>query len=454
MADVSTEQMGRLLEIAKQSEEESHDTFFQRREDQAQQLVPSSQVAPHLDVEKGNWKSALSKRQQGENQVIDQRDPGNAALILANDDRWSRVIAFDEFAHKVVWRRDPPPVAGMKAPEGQIKDEDLIYIQHWLRMVYGLRFNSQAVFSAVQHAAKLHSTHPVREWLAAMEWDGRERLNTWLAEYFNAKDNPITSKIGRWWMLGAVARIFKPGCQVDSTLVLEGQQGAGKSSGMEVLAGSEWFCPTLGDLRQKDTIDRLHRSAWVVEIPELDSFKGQRSSKIKEFLTVRVDRYRPPYGHFTLVRPRQCVFVATTNEDAYLQDATGNRRFWPVKIGRVEFKRLIQDREQLWAEAVQCYRGGERWWPQCADDEDGLADVQSVRFQVDPWEEIISEWLSGQGASVSMVEVLRYLDIEKERWDKLAQMRVGKIMCRLRWDRARTTHDGKRVYRYMRPESK
>jgi len=158
-----------------------------------------------------------------------------------------------------------------------------------------------------------------------------------------------------------VARIFDPGCQNDHALILEGSQGAGKSSVTRILFGP-WTDDELGDIGSKDTAMRL-RGIWCIELAELDALDRKESTSIKAFLTRRIDRYRPPYGKREIEVPRQCVFIGTTNREDYLSDSTGNRRFWTVKTfpvvnGRFDLSGLQNVREQLWAEAVQARRRG------------------------------------------------------------------------------------------------
>jgi predicted P-loop ATPase len=143
--------------------------------------------------------------------------------------------------------------------------------------------------------------------------------------------------------------------------VLEGKQGAGKSSILRALAGDEWFHDGLSDMHGKDASAAL-RGKWIIELPELSAMRRSDTEAVKAFLSRTEERYRPAYGRTEVIKPRRCVFAGTTNRNDYLTDDTGERRFWPVTVGAVKLDELTQDREQIWAEAVDLYRNGARWW--------------------------------------------------------------------------------------------
>jgi predicted P-loop ATPase len=154
---------------------------------------------------------------------------------------------------------------------------------------------------------------------------------------------------------------MKPGEQVDHVLVLAGQQGAGKTQTARILAlEPEYFLGNLPDLRNKDAALVLP-GRWIVELAELSAVRRAEVEATKSFITQREDTYRPPYGRRTVSIPRQCVFIGTTNETLFLRDRTGNRRWWPVSVGKVDLELLQKDVEQLWAEAVHLYQLGQPW---------------------------------------------------------------------------------------------
>lgn len=376
--------------------------------------------------------------------------PFNVALILGNDRRWTGVVAYDSFSSKIRKMRTPP----YGGKPGDWSDLDDVRVTLWLADVYGLRVKSAAVLEAVNAVAHDNAFHPVREYLDGLEWDQTPRLEQWLQQRLGVPDNEYARKVGKRWVLSAVARVFEPGCKADSVLILEGIQGAGKSTSMAVLGGT-WFMDTPFNLGDKDGYQAI-RGKWIIELGELDAFNKAESTRAKQFFSASVDTYRESYGRRVLDVPRQCVFVGTTNQDEYLKDDTGNRRYWPVTCTKVDIEGLRADRDQLWAEAVACYRAGHVWWVE-RDETEVFAAEQDQRYQADMWEEPIIKYLVDKhiGASVTGAHILEHaLNIDPSHWDKPSQMRVGKIMHRLKWPRRRqgASPSGTRGYVYMKPD--
>jgi putative DNA primase/helicase len=324
----------------------------------------------------------------------------------------------------------------------------------WLAQQYNLRVKSTQVIEAVSVVAHDHAFHPVREYLHKLEWDRVPRLESWLTDVMGVQASDYSAKVGKRWMLSAVGRVMRPGCKADSVMILEGAQGAGKSTAMSILGG-EWFMDTPFALGDKDGFQAI-RGKWIVELGELDSFNKAESTKAKQFFSASTDTYRESYGRRTNDVPRQCVFVGTTNQDEYLKDATGNRRYWPVACTKVDLELLREIRDQLWAEAMFCYEAGDIWWV-TPDEAPTFAEAQEERFVVDEWEGPILTWLeeSQIGETTSGSEVLtNALKLDFGHWGKPEQMRVGAIMHRLGWRRTRMpalAKSGQRPWAYKKP---
>lgn len=375
--------------------------------------------------------------------------PFNVALILGNDRRWKGVIAYDSFSSKIRKLKTPP--YGGQA--GDWTDLDDVRVCLWLADVWGLCVKSTTVLEAVNSVAHDNAYHPVREYLDGLAWDGTPRLEQWLQNHLGVADGDYARKVGKRWMLSAVARVFSPGCKADSVLILEGLQGEGKSTSMAVLGG-EWFMDTPFNLGDKDGYQAI-RGKWVIELGELDAFNKAESTRAKQFFSASVDTYRESYGRRVVDVPRQCVFVGTTNQDEYLKDDTGNRRYWPVTCTKVDLDGLRANRDQLWAEAMAAFRAGDRWWVE-RDETELFSAEQDQRYQADMWEEPIIEYLAKQfiGEAVTGAHILeKALNIDPSHWGKPEQMRVGKIMHRLKWPRRRkgSGPGGHRGYEYLRP---
>ena len=394
----------------------------------------------------GGWKDQLARTENGS--LIAHMQ--NVELILGNDERWAGVIAFSAFSSKIVKLRTPPYGGGT----GDWGDIDDIRVMKWLAQQYNLRVKASSVIEAVSVVAHDHSFHPVRNYLNKLEWDRVPRLDTWLNTVMGVAQSGYSAKVGKRWMISAVARVMRPGCKADSVMILEGGQGEGKSTAMSILGG-DWFMDTPFALGDKDGFQAI-RGKWIIELGELDSFNKAESTKAKQFFSASTDTYRESYGRRTNDVPRQCVFVGTTNQDEYLKDATGNRRYWPVACTKVDLEQLREIRDQLWAEAMFCYEAGEIWWVN-RDETAMFSEAQDERFVVDEWEGPILNWLeeSQIGETTSGSEVLASaLKLDFGHWGKPEQMRVGAIMHRLGWRRVRLpalAKSGQRPWAYKKP---
>jgi predicted P-loop ATPase len=231
--------------------------------------------------------------------------------------------------------------------------------------------------------------HPVRNYLDGLAWDGKPRLNDWLTTYLSADDTELSRAFGRAVLIAAVRRIRHPGTKFDTVLVLEGKQGTGKSTAIKILASPEFFSDQ--EILSPDAKQQMEalEGIWLFELSELGGMYRAQLDGMKAFISRTTDRGRPAWGRFREDRPRQVIFIATTNDEKYLRDSTGNRRFWPVKTGQIDLEALRQDRDQLWAEAAHHEAQGdsiiipENLWPLAAK-------AQEERLEDDPWLDILA----------------------------------------------------------------
>lgn len=385
----------------------------------------------------------------------------NTQHILMHDEKWADVLGYCEFSYRVI-KRQPPPFPGGRVGEWDDADTDRLRI--WLCEHYGFSPRTADADGAVVVVAKENSYHPVRDYLDGLTWDGVARLDNWLQLFMGAgsksedaaerdRYNDYLRLVGTKWMIAAVARVMQPPVKADCVLILEGKQGAGKSTALAVLGG-DWFTDTHFALGEKDGYQQM-QGVWICELAELDSFNKAESTRAKQFFSSLEDKYRPSYGKRTVAFARQCVFGGTTNQDGYFKDPTGNRRYWPVYCHEPNLAALKQHRDQLWAEALHRYRDGEKWW--VTDDEKYLFEAeQEARYAGDAWEDAIREWLTvstGLSDFHTTVEVMRgALKMDYVQMKPPEQTRVGVVMSRLGWKRVRRTVGGQRQWGYMRPD--
>lgn len=394
----------------------------------------------------------------------------NLMLILRDHPVWAGVLGFDQYAELIV-KLKPPPWQGDRPFKrgGEWMEEDDFRLRHWLS-TYFFEAKEKDVMQAVTLIAHAHAFHPLIEKFEATTWDGVHRLRTWLIDYMGVGKGKkfmrlppaerdivlqYSELVGMYWMIGAVARVFeaaKPGAttgaKMDTMLILEGEQGLLKSTALRTLGG-DYFTDEKLDFGNKDSLMVL-QGRHIIEMAEMEGFNKADTSATKYFIPKREDLFRLPYGKKLVKKPRRCVFAGTVNHDVYLKDDSGNRRFWPVWCTDIDIARLEQDVAQLWAEALHWYRDGHRWWPS-AEDRHLFTFEQDKRFQEDDWREVVESFCIGKNIITSGEVLGDALKIDKARWDKMSQMRVGSIMRRMGWERRRKLLGGVQVWAYIRP---
>ena len=397
----------------------------------------------------GGWPPWLGRlRRDDRGRVIP--DLANVLIALRNEEKLLAACGFDEMLqHSIVQREWPraPDADPVQPPPHETNDDDITRIQEWLQFMGMPRVGRETVGQAIEAFARERRFHPVRDWLDGLVWDGASRLDRWLFSYFGAAaedDAAIeyVAAIGRMFLIAMVARVFEPGCQADYMLVLEGDQGILKSSACRALAGA-WFSDSLPEtIQSKDARQHL-RGKWLVEVSELAAFSKADTEALKAFITRREERYRPPFGRHDVAEKRQCLFIGTTNQDMYIKDQTGGRRFWPVKCTAIDVAGLALVREQLFAEAVVRFRRGERWWPTAEDERKFFKPQQEKRLEDDPWLPVVSEWLRLRTeTSFTVSQIAREcLGFDgNSRIGTVESRRITNILRDLGWAQERTMH--------------
>ena len=304
-----------------------------------------------------DWLAELDTTSKGD--IVPSID--NCLMILRNDRHLKGKFAMDLFEKREValgnlpWRKVTPLTRSLE-------DNDDVEVRYYFEKKYKLTAEKK-VQDAMALVCARNAFHPVKDFLGGLKWDGVQRLDTIFTDYLGAEDNEYTRAVARKMCVAAVARIYSPGCKFDNIVTLISKQGLGKSTFADKL-GVNWYSDSFTNIQGKDAYDSI-QGVWIMEMAEMSAMKKAEKEQTKHFISKKVDRYRVAYGRRVQSYPRQCIFIASTNEDDPLDDYTGNRRYWVVACNQVEPKLSIHDDleanvKQIWAEAVHRYKEGEK----------------------------------------------------------------------------------------------
>lgn len=319
----------------------------------------------------------------------------NIRLLLRHSKVFKGLLGWDAFAQRIAKRHKAKWEEGSEVMNIYWTDADDTQLRYIMETVYGIDSRPK-IDDEILSVAHMNEFHPVRAFLKGLQWDGVPRAETLFIDYLGAEDMPYTRTVTRKMLAAAVARVMHPGCKFDNMVVLKGGQGIGKSLLLKKLGG-EWFSESQ-TFQGKEAFEQL-RGAWIIEAGELAAMKKMDVEPIKQFISKSVDRYRVAYGKRIEEFPRQCIFVGTTNDDNFLRDHTGNRRFWPVECEVQEKKRDIKDEgteeylKQVWAEAVVLYKKGEKLYLE-GDMELRAREIQETYTEENNYVGMLEEFLS------------------------------------------------------------
>lgn len=342
---------------------------------------PTPRPAVIVDPE---WQSHLHRNGEG----VLKKSLHNVRLILRNDIRLRGVIAANRFTQEPVMIAEPRRASrGRERPKQMVqldghvwKLTDPINGTLWsddhdasVRAMieapesqggYGITVSDRDMKAAVSVVAHENGFHPVKDYLEASAWDGIPRAETLFVDYVGSPDDAYHREAGLLWLIGAVARIYEPGHKFDFVPILEGIQGKRKST-FFITLGRHWSAELAGDFHDKKAMVEQMQGAWIIEMPELQGFSKSEVQTIKGFISRQKDKVRLSYGRRAAEFLRQCVFGGTTNEDEYLRDASGGRRFWPIecRVDEIDIVRLTENVDQIWAEALHLYRTWRQRYP-------------------------------------------------------------------------------------------
>jgi hypothetical protein len=387
------------------------------------------------------WQGELARTKEGNV----KNSYGNVVLILRST--WRERLTYDEMQEQ--------PFLDGKA----LRDPDIGIVRERLEREWGIAPSKDNAAEAIRQVACEKTFHPIRRYLKELKWDATERFAQVAVEVLGIVPSSLNLRILKSWFVSAVARAIRPGCKVDTGLVLVGPQGFFKSTFFAVLGGA-WFADTSMDIASRDGLLQL-ASAWIYEWPEIETVTTRRhASEVKAFMSVRVDSFRPPFGRGVIQHPRSTVIVGTTNETQFLNDPTGSRRFWILQVARrIDAKILAGMRDQLWAEAVALFESGYEWWLNL--DEEFQRQVAAEEHEIeDSLVTAIAGWLDMPEAR-RLLHVQGYirtgdilqgaLKLEPGKWDRRTETRVGVAMTKLKWPKERRRVGPMRIYVYVLP---
>lgn len=340
---------------------------------------------------KNDWQDLLKINSEG---GIKTRSVFNIELFIKHDDLLKDLIAYDEFSDQIVKQKSVP---SLKIEKGYWTDADDAILRVYLEQRHNLLFGKDNITDAVVSISRQQTINPVKARIESVEWDKAKRADSFFIDYLGAEDSHYTRAVTKAWFTGLIGRVYKPGVKFEVVPILEGKQGLGKSTAVSILYPDK-FNDTIDSLgKQKDDYQQLQGS-WILEIAELSAMKKTDVEKVKNFISAQVDNYRNSYGRYSMPHPRKCVFVGTTNQTDYLKDATGERRFFPIKCGinkpsKNVWKPDQTDILQILAEAKVWFDNNEPLYL----DYDTMREAkkyQAAAESVDPMKEAIEDFVS------------------------------------------------------------
>ena len=301
-------------------------------------------------TEKGNVKQTIRNCM-----TVLYRDPMLKGTIRRNELTGKTDIVGD-----YKWKRNPTP---------SITDVDTFQIQRYMEENYGLK-NDKTINKAIAIVASENGYHPIKDFLESLKWDGLPRIKHVLTKYLGVDEDDYAEALMKLLLMAAIKRVYEPGCKYDIMVCIVGGQGAGKSTFFRFLAvKDEWFSVDLKKI-DDEQVYRKMMGHWILEMSEMIATVNARSIEdIKSFLSRSKETYKIPYETHPEDRPRQCVFVGTSNDLQFLPfDMTGNRRFAPILAHPEKVEKHILENEaesrayfvQLWAEAMELYRADDK----------------------------------------------------------------------------------------------
>jgi putative DNA primase/helicase len=381
--------MKKMLEIAKQIGQEAEYKFAPEEANiDVWDMLQKSEAKYNKDGELTRTPKPYANR-------------NNIALILENDPIYSS-LCYNDHSNKVIWK------------ERELWDPDLEDIGLHIERAYNIRYPSADIKRAVLRVAHKNIQENIKAWVTNLPvWDGEQRIHNLFRNVFRAQIIPgseqLIQEMSKKWIISLVARVMKPGCKMDTFLVLCGEKGLGKSTGLKTLIGEDWFSDSPLDISKKDSLELIHSTeSWLWELAELHSLQGRTADNFKAFISSAEDKFRPSYQQFPKSYLRRVVFAGTSNNYQFLSDGP-ERRVWPITVTQqVDLEYLRAWREQLFAEALEEYLQGEIWYLEW-ESQRMLSELQEAYIIDDPWAIKVREAIAG--GKNNTTEIMNYLDL-------------------------------------------
>jgi len=403
--------------------------------------------------------------------------PLTIETILRYDPTWAGGFRYNRRFMEVDFLKKFPFPRGSHEEKNVNPDTDIHRIIAWFNEKYDIDPTDKKTMAAIGAIANENGYDPIVDYFESLKWDGVPRIDQWLIRLAGATDTPINREFSKRWLIGGAARAYNPGEKVDYMLILMGPQGVGKSTVFEILAGPKYFTDHLSDIAHKDAKIEL-QGPLIIEMSELENLNRKDITAVKSFLTIKSDRFRAPFGRSVNEHPRMMIFAGTTNQSTFSKDTTGARRFWPVHVGAIDLAGIRARRDQLWAEAVHCYKAGENWLIPPAMLHDAMEAQESIRIKGASEDEIFNyvtasrhaaeakmggplqfRWArcfdpSGRRTHLAIEEVFKLLDIPKKDQSRhLFEIKEAiESVLRGNITERRRMEDGKRATLYVIPE--
>lgn len=379
----------------------------------------------------------------------------NAVNYIATLPQLKEVFRLNTFTNMVEIASCAPWWKERGSRGANVVDEDVVLLKYLLTRVVNVEFPTETLWDAVIVVAHKRHYHPIRQYLHSLSWDGTPRIDTWMRDYGHAPDNVYTRNVSRKVLCAAVRRVFEPGCKFDYVTIIEGAQGIGKSTTCRVL-GRSWSGDMNLDPHQKDSIAMM-QGKWIIELSEMTALRWHDANALKSFISRGSDTARLAYERHAKDFARQSIFIGTVNPEhvGYLNDITGNRRFWIVPFfGMVDFVGLENVCDQLWAEAAAVYRSEPLF---LSGESERLQCVEAAkRMPEDPMRGNVNKWVidNPNVECTTAIQVLEYLGVPAKNIQKIDISRCGQNLVDLGWEK-RVEKDGLNyVTRYYRPGAK